>query len=623
MEHVKKAIEEKNGNLIESLLVQSARIKGIEKSDLIELGILGACNGNIEILAHLASKKYDPFIEKKRTCWTCWCREFVVTKHAEHDGFWHDVLRVASTNNQPDILRYISSQVTFYDLGNHVLKVWAMLEEVIDKCSEEDIKIFHECVIEPLLGKDSENETLILKYGECNFVSQNTLLIPEHTLKYAAYITPSEKDEYKWENIGKQNLNYLNSILRLYAANHLPKNITRAVGALKKDAVRLLLALWKRLDLSMDALMIEAFFSALETGDKELVELFINNGVKIGYKNNKNEPALHVAVKVGRLDIVKLLLDNDAQIDAINSVNYKTALHLAIEQGNQDLVELLLTRGASVNQKDAVIPAYLNQEYANNVKERSTPLHLAIGIGRSSREKTGDQYCAKNHADDGEWYDAYDTFFSGLGRDGKASLVELLLKNKADANIPHEQRNNMTALHLAIHGDRRDLVELLLRYGARPDIKDANKKTPIDLAVEKKSSDIVEMLRLAKGQSIPQTKDSVKPGLVRGSLGGRSEDQRRQLYRKAEESLRRAQELTKLVDKHKEEQATSLVKKDQDFSPSLSVNNQVTKIGEQKREENSDQALQGQALVFDPNFNINDAISQWEYLKKKDEHENK
>jgi serine/threonine-protein phosphatase 6 regulatory ankyrin repeat subunit B len=56
---------------------------------------------------------------------------------------------------------------------------------------------------------------------------------------------------------------------------------------------------------------------------------------------------LHIAAKMGKIAVVKMLLDNGADID--QQTEAPSALYLAAEQGHTSIVELLLTRGANIN----------------------------------------------------------------------------------------------------------------------------------------------------------------------------------------------------------------------------------------------------------------------------------
>ncbi|HLF66701.1 MAG TPA: ankyrin repeat domain-containing protein [Gammaproteobacteria bacterium] len=61
---------------------------------------------------------------------------------------------------------------------------------------------------------------------------------------------------------------------------------------------------------------------------------------------------LHQAVRAGSIEIVKLLLDHDADITATQK-DGSTALHLAVKLGHAPIVALLKMRGAPLDKKDA------------------------------------------------------------------------------------------------------------------------------------------------------------------------------------------------------------------------------------------------------------------------------
>jgi ankyrin repeat protein len=83
-----------------------------------------------------------------------------------------------------------------------------------------------------------------------------------------------------------------------------------------------------------------------------------------------------------------------------------------------------------------------------------------------------------------------------------AHITELLLAHGADPNrrTPKNLKshtNGWTPLFYAIYDKRADLVSLLLRYHAKTDLVDIQRKTPLQWARERKASDIVALLQNA------------------------------------------------------------------------------------------------------------------------------
>ncbi|RPB22051.1 ankyrin, partial [Terfezia boudieri ATCC MYA-4762] len=62
-----------------------------------------------------------------------------------------------------------------------------------------------------------------------------------------------------------------------------------------------------------------------------------------------NRTALHLAAENGHLEVVKVLLDKGATMDATTWYKNRTALHMAAENGHLEVVKVLLDKGATIN----------------------------------------------------------------------------------------------------------------------------------------------------------------------------------------------------------------------------------------------------------------------------------
>lgn len=89
----------------------------------------------------------------------------------------------------------------------------------------------------------------------------------------------------------------------------------------------------------------------------DTVRRLIEGGVDVNVKNTRGETALQIACERGFVDIVRLLIDHGATMEASG----KTPLHIASNHGDLELTRLLLERGAVVNAEE----------------EGTTPLHYA------------------------------------------------------------------------------------------------------------------------------------------------------------------------------------------------------------------------------------------------------
>ena len=88
--------------------------------------------------------------------------------------------------------------------------------------------------------------------------------------------------------------------------------------------------------------------TAVEKEHTEIAKLLLNNGSKV---NNGNEypsvTPLHFAVQNGDVEIIQMLLDKDANINALN-ISGHTPFHLALISKKIEIIRILLNRGATV-----------------------------------------------------------------------------------------------------------------------------------------------------------------------------------------------------------------------------------------------------------------------------------
>ncbi|KAF2096570.1 hypothetical protein NA57DRAFT_78175 [Rhizodiscina lignyota] len=101
----------------------------------------------------------------------------------------------------------------------------------------------------------------------------------------------------------------------------------------------------------------QALFSPVLNGSPDLVELLVNFGARIEAHNRKGMTALHEAVRTHKANIVRILIDNGADINGtVSTGGYGheylsgfTALHLAVLEGQGDIVRILLDAGVDVH----------------------------------------------------------------------------------------------------------------------------------------------------------------------------------------------------------------------------------------------------------------------------------
>jgi len=111
-----------------------------------------------------------------------------------------------------------------------------------------------------------------------------------------------------------------------------------------------------------------ALARATARGCENTVKELLEQGSDINASNRHGQTPLHLAAKQGNSELMRLLLEQGALVDAAESAAGYTPLHTAATQGRADLCELLIRYGAEPD----VLTGNLE-----------SPLHLAIEKGHA------------------------------------------------------------------------------------------------------------------------------------------------------------------------------------------------------------------------------------------------
>ncbi len=157
--------------------------------------------------------------------------------------------------------------------------------------------------------------------------------------------------------------------------------------------------------------------------------------------NPATSDEIHDAVKSGKLEEVKILLQGNQKLLNQKDQQGKTPLHHAVETGHTHIARYLIEQGADINLKDA---------YNGSV------LHYAAFMGN-------------------------------------LEIAELLLK-KGTTSINEGDTDNMTPLHLACDRGHPEVVKLLLDHGADIEARDSMGRTPLMFTAGSRNMEVVHIL---------------------------------------------------------------------------------------------------------------------------------
>ncbi len=210
-----------------------------------------------------------------------------------------------------------------------------------------------------------------------------------------------------------------------------------------------------------------------------------------GNPSLKNNPDL--LARAAFMDYDKtaaLLLDHGAEVNGKDPQSGITALHVAVQRGNAEIVRLLIKRGARVNIPD---------------NAGDTPLHaMALNYNYRENHEQIIDILLRAGADINRKNNRGRTPLHKAAIYNERTVVRDLLKYHAALNLQDDDGN--TALNLAVRNLQRysswrpyrEVITMLLRYGADINIKNKVGKSAADIARESKDDDLMRLLKIDK-----------------------------------------------------------------------------------------------------------------------------
>ena len=191
------------------------------------------------------------------------------------------------------------------------------------------------------------------------------------------------------------------------------------------------------------------FCYAVESGKLELVKLLLSNGADVNDKDGDTIPVLVKAAANGLQYIAKEIISYKANIEA-QTPNGSRALHYAAWGGHEKLVRLLVARKAMVNA---------------STNDGTTSLHFAV----SAQSLECVNILLRKEANVNQLNATGGGALSIAGQLGNVPIARVLLKHGAD--IHNKNCCNWTPLYFAVYHKHLEIAKLLLEnYAATSDL---------------------------------------------------------------------------------------------------------------------------------------------------------
>ena len=260
----------------------------------------------------------------------------------------------------------------------------------------------------------------------------------------------------------------------------------------------------------------EEFFDYIDNENINKIKALLINNIRIWTyrsKDNDNSTVLHVCVFKKFNELTELFIThckkniNDELLkDFINEKNDQgvTALHYASFRGNVKIIKLLIENGANLYAKTN---RKLNIFHYAGQGNRPNSLMYFYLLFRKIKD-----YQLLTEQDSGGSTPLHWAAYSNA-EDMLLYLLNLdFFKNEKERQEFIDKRDSQgyTALHLSVSSKSKRIVMKLLQNGATPDIKDIKGKTPLDLARTKKQREIEEIIKNNQSYQICNVKAPVK-----------------------------------------------------------------------------------------------------------------
>lgn len=251
---------------------------------------------------------------------------------------------------------------------------------------------------------------------------------------------------------------------------------------------------------------------ACMTETSRFLEFFIQKGTDTNLRADGNDTPLIIAARRGRIDIVELLIRNNADVSRSGSFGW-TALHHAARVPAPAIVEMLIENGASVYAKgddgsnalhlavqaDAVeVSAYLISKGIKpglQSKDDNSPLHHA-GASDARVDTFLNPELSKHERDfiDGPSATSGTPLYAAAKR-GSVSIARKLLDAGADVDKAAVPQNVLgPPLFAACAHGHCEVVELLLSRGAKTEVLGCQYRTALEISKAYAHWGVVEIL---------------------------------------------------------------------------------------------------------------------------------
>lgn len=251
-------------------------------------------------------------------------------------------------------------------------------------------------------------------------------------------------------------------------------------------------------------------------GHLDIVKLLLSYNAEIDLQDDEGDTALHYAAFGNQPEIVDLLAKKGANLDSINQAKC-TPLHIAVNKGHLECVKVLIRNGCNVNLQDSdgdttlhdAIGKCVSKAAPSNTKSSNVPTVLAPPSPISGPSSSSSSSATSSESLNQEIIDllinaprsdftiknirGFNCLHHAALKGNSFACERLIAKSRQLVDIKKE--DGFSALHLAALNGHYEVAEILIISGqANINIYNNRKQTPLHLAVSRSHCSIIKLL---------------------------------------------------------------------------------------------------------------------------------
>lgn len=273
-----------------------------------------------------------------------------------------------------------------------------------------------------------------------------------------------------------------------------------AVHSNKLDVVRYLIEHGAKIN-EVDNNGHNALFYVVDN-NRNMFQLLLNAGADISQEANDKATLLINAAKNKNFEIIRYLLENEANIHAKDDLGYTAFQYLISPYNrNESLIDMFLAKGADINSTDisgkSMMYYAIDREHIQKVKSlRAKGAYCDVYDERGYRPRVDDRdvilFIIENGANINALDSRHDSYLCNAVYNNDLELAHFLIDNGIDVNT--ECYFEEPSLIKAIEDDNVVLVKFLVDNGADVNAEGYFKKNVMDYAEKRANPEIITYL---------------------------------------------------------------------------------------------------------------------------------